>query len=143
MSLHGRFEQGLNRRSAGLGDDAPNFVCKDRRLHSPHVALDPPCDAAREKMIHAFRWNRRPRLSVAAVPPGRYAVYAYIWEETSSETLTVAANGRVVARDVRSGLKGEWQRLGPWYVDVAKGALTITSTGGAANFSGIEIWQKK
>jgi len=124
------------------GDDAAGFACTNRRLDSPHVVLDPPCDAGREKMIHAFRWDREPRLRLARVPNGRYAVYAYVWEETSPETLTLSLNGRVVARDHNSGVKGKWQRLGPWYVDVAKGAIEITSRGGAANVSGIEIWKQ-
>ncbi|MFW6163922.1 MAG: nucleoside hydrolase-like domain-containing protein [Planctomycetota bacterium] len=124
------------------GDDAKNFACKHRRLNSTHVALIPPADAARTAMIHSFRWHRRARIRVTGVPRGRYAVYAYVWEETSPETITIALNGEEVAGCVYTGVAGEWQRLGPWYVDVTKGAIEITSTGGAANFSGIEIWKQ-
>ena len=93
-------------------------------------------------MVQSFRWDREARLRVANVPKGRYAVYAYVWEETSPETIHVSLNGKVVAGDVHTGTAGEWQRLGPWYVDVPKGAIEITSKGGAANFSGIEIWRR-
>ncbi len=125
------------------GDKAPSFVCKDRKLNSPHVQLVPPTGDARAEMIHAFRWSRRARIRITGVPKGTYAVYAYVWEETSPETFTISLNGRAVARDVYSGMAGEWQRLGPWVVAVRKGAIEITSRGGAANFSGIEVWRKK
>ncbi|MFP4058836.1 MAG: DUF1593 domain-containing protein [Candidatus Brocadiia bacterium] len=124
------------------GDDAANFQCTDQRLNSPDVALRPPTDAARAKMIHAFRWNRQARLRLTDVPRGTYAVYAYVWEETSPTSFTVRLNGREVARDVYSGIAGEWHRLGPWYVDVAEGAIEIAARGGDANFSGIEVWRR-
>ena len=124
------------------GDDAKDFACTDRKLVNTRVPLMPPADDARTAMVQSFRWDRAARLRVANVRKGRYAVYAYVWEETSPETITVSLNGREVAAGVYTGTAGEWQRLGPWYVDVTKGAIEITSTGGAANFSGIEIWKQ-
>jgi len=124
------------------GDDAKDFVCRDRKLNSTQVQLIPPADEARTAMIHTFRWHRQARLTVTKVPAGKYAVYAYVWEETSPETISIALNGKEVAGGVYTGTAGEWQRLGPWYVDVAKGAIEITSQGGAANVSGIEIWKQ-
>jgi hypothetical protein len=47
----------------------------------------------------------------------------------------------VVARDYYSGREGQWRRLGPWITTVTGGTIEITSSGGAANFSGIEIWR--
>jgi hypothetical protein len=123
------------------GDDAANFVCKDRALNSPQVRLRPPTDDARAEMIHSFRWQSRASLALTGVPDGKYAVYAYVWEETRPETLTIRLNGRVVARNYYSGVKGEWHRVGPWIAAVTDGKLEITSTGGAANFSGIEVWR--
>jgi len=124
------------------GDNARDFVCQDRQLNSPQVPLIPPTDPARARMIHAFRWNREPRLALTGVPNGRYAVYAYVWEETSPETLTISLNGRKVVAEYNSGDAGQWQRLGPWEVDVTDGRIEIASRGGAANFSGLEIWNK-
>jgi hypothetical protein len=123
------------------GDRAANFVCKDRQVNSPHVRLSPPTDAARAKMIHAFRWNRAASIALTGVPKGKYAVYVYVWEETSPETFSISLEGRVVARDYYSGLPGQWRRLGPWAVDITDGAIDITSRGGAANFSGVEVWR--
>lgn len=124
------------------GDDADGFECSDRAIDDPDVPLLPPTDNTRAQMIHAFRWNREARLSLAGVPDGRCAVYVYVWEDNNPEVFSVRLNGREVAPDVYSGTRGEWQRLGPWYVDVDDGQIFITSRGGAANFSGLEVWRR-
>ena len=144
-----RFWRGINVNGSPIeidgnrweGDDAPGFVCEDKPLNSPHVQLRPPTDAARSKMIHSFRWNRHANIAITNVPKGMYAVYAYLWEETSSETLHIQMNGRLVQRNYNTGLPGQWRRLGPWITAVNNGKITITADGGAANFSGIEIWR--
>jgi len=125
------------------GDDAPNFVCNDRRLSSPQVRLHPPTDKGRAEMIHAFRWNRNASLALTGVPNGTYAVYAYVWEETSPETIAVALEGRQVVPNYNTGQPGDWQRLGPWIVDVTDGSINLTARGGAANISGLEVWRRK
>jgi len=125
------------------GDDAKGFLCKDRRLENTRVRLAPPTDPARTRMIQTFRWNREPRITLGDVPRGTYAVYAYVWEETSPETLTISLEGREVVRDYNTGQPGDWQRLGPWVVEVTDGAIDLTARGGAANFSGLEVWRRK
>jgi hypothetical protein len=124
------------------GDGAADFVCGDRPLESPNVALRPPTDPARTKMIRSFRWNRRARLELTNVPKGTYAVYAYVWEETRPTRFRIALDGRVVEPDYFSGPPGRWRRLGPWTADVADGKLTLTAEGGDANFSGLEVWRR-
>lgn len=124
------------------GDDAVDFSCRNRPLNSPKVRLLPPTDDARATMVHSFRWDREPLVKMTSMPVGDYAVYLYVWEETSPETLTIRLNGKVVARDFDSGPKGAWQRLGPWNATVNQGVIAISSRGGAANFSGIEVWKK-
>ena len=124
------------------GDNAANFTCDDKPIDNPSVRLNPPTNAERAKMIHAFRWDRTPRITMTAMPKGDYAVYAYVWEETSPERFTITLNGRVVEKNFDSGVKGQWRRLGPWAASVSEGKITITTRGGAANFSGIEVWRK-
>ena len=124
------------------GDAAPGFACNNKPLNSPQVALCPPTDAARARMIHSFRWDREPKLQLLRVPQGVYAVYAYVWEETSPETLQIRLNGKVVEPHYHTGSAGRWRRLGPWITDVDSGSITITSERGAANFSGIEVWRQ-
>ena len=36
---------------------------------------------------------------------------------------------------------GSWAKLGPWPVTVSAGTLTLTSSEGWANFSGLALWQ--
>ena len=78
---------------------------------------------------------------MTGIPQGTYAVYAYVWEDNNPETFSISLEERVVARDYYSGVQGEWHRVGPWIVAVTDGRLEITSAGGAANFSGIEVWK--
>ncbi|MHC4402169.1 MAG: nucleoside hydrolase-like domain-containing protein [Planctomycetota bacterium] len=145
-----RFWRGINVGGSAVeidgnrweGDDAPDFVCTDRRLNSPGVSLLPPTDQARATMIHAFRWNREARLQLTAVPKGTYAVYAYVWEETRPETIRIAVDGPVVERSYHTGPAGRWRRLGPWVTNVDDGKITVTAEGGAANFSGLEIYRR-
>jgi hypothetical protein len=82
------------------------------------------------------------KLEITDVPRGSCAVYAYVWEETAPETLTIRLNGRVVQQNYHSGAAGRWRRLGPWACSIDGGRTTITASGGAANFSGIEVWQR-
>jgi len=123
------------------GDGAANFICKDRALVTRHVPLKPPTDAARAQMIRSFRWSRRVKIALTGVPEGTYAVYTYVFEDNNPETLSISLEGREVVRDYNSGAAGQWRKLGPWVAKIADGTITVTSRGGAANFSGIEVWR--
>jgi len=123
------------------GDDAEHFKCDEPALNCPKVRLRPSTDDARAKMIHAFRWSSHARMALLDVPLGTYAVYAYVWEDNNPETFNISLNGRVVEENYDSGAEGEWHRLGPWILTVPDGAIQIESDGGAANFSGIEVWR--
>jgi len=123
------------------GDNAANFTCTNRSVDDRNAPVSPPTNTEREKMIRSFRWDRKARIVVSGVPDGKYAVYVYVWEETSPETFTISLSGRDVARDYDSGPRGCWRRLGPWAASPVKGKLEITSRGGAANFSGLEVWK--
>lgn len=149
-SGHWAFYRGINLNGPPLeidsqrweGDNTPNFLCEDRAINSPHVRLRPPTDKSRARMIHSFRWNGRTSITLTKIPQATYAVYAYVWEDNDSEQFNISMQGRVVARNHTSGVEGEWHRLGPWMATVTDGSINITSTGGAANFSGIEVWRK-
>ncbi|HLB72917.1 MAG TPA: hypothetical protein VJJ98_02770, partial [Sedimentisphaerales bacterium] len=123
------------------GDDTPDFICKNRPIDSPDVRLWPATDENRAKMIHSFRWDQKPSVKITSMPPGRYAVYAYLWEDNNAETFDIFIQGQLIVEKFYSGVQGQWRRLGPWIVTITDGTIEITSTGGAANFSGIEIWR--
>ena len=124
------------------GDDASNFICDEKRLESPNVALRPPADKARARMIHAFRWNRDAAVRLTGVPDGTYAVYLYVWEETGPTTFSVSLEGKEVVEGYNSGTAGDWRRLGPWTAKVTDGSIDVTARGGDANLSGIEVWRR-
>src|SRR5262249_13840208 len=119
--------------------DTPYLVSKDRAFEDQSVPLDPPTDAARAKMIRSCRWGDVD-LKFTDVPGGGYSVFLYIWEDNAPETFSIALNGREVVHDYSSGKAGSWKRLGPWRVSSEGGAIRVTTRGGAANVSGIEIW---
>ncbi len=125
------------------GDDAKDFACDDRAVNSPQVQLWPPTDTNRARMIHSFRWDRKVDIRVTGVPNERYAVYAYVWEDNNSERFSITFNGERVEGRYESGHEGRWQRLGPWITSVRDGTIRITTDGGAANFSGLEIWRDR
>ncbi|HWB09650.1 MAG TPA: DUF1549 domain-containing protein [Pirellulales bacterium] len=124
------------------GQDSPHYRCDDMAFENQQVDLVPPTDEERAKMIRSSRWGGgQNRVSLVDLPPGTYSVFLYVWEDNDPETFTVALNGRVVAANYNSGSTGHWDKLGPWIAECRDGSLTLTSQGGAANFSGVEIWR--
>ena len=96
----------------------------------------------RAQMIRSSRWNTQARIELLNLAAGRYSVLIYIWEDNNPETISIALQEQDVATDLRSGNEGEWRRIGPYAVDVADdGRIVLTTRGGAANLSGIEIWR--
>jgi hypothetical protein len=92
-------------------------------------------------MIRSSRYGGN-RIELQDIPSGRYTVMLYVWEDNHSETYSVSLNNKTVLRNHVSGAPGHWDRLGPWLTQVGEdGQMIITSQGGAANFSGIEIWR--
>ncbi len=145
-----QFVLGLNLNGPSLmidghkwqGSDCPNYECRDKAFENQTVKLVPPTDPARAQMIRSSRWGGN-RVKLLNLTTGLHTIYLYVWEDNNSETFDVLLDGRVVQRGYQSGSMGHWQRLGPWYVEVQKDSLLIESRGGAANFSGIEVWHGK
>jgi hypothetical protein len=128
--------------NAWEGRDSKNYVCKDNSFEQQNVKLVPPTDAQRAKMIRSSRWNGN-RVELTNIPNGTFTVFLYVWEDNNPETFEIHLDGKSVVSRFNSGGTGKWQKLGPWYVDVTKGSIELTSKGGAANFSGIELWRGK
>ncbi|HEX7900076.1 MAG TPA: PA14 domain-containing protein [Planctomycetota bacterium] len=127
------------------GKDAPNVALSSHELlDNQTIPLIPPVsDGPKAQMIRASIWKKDGLLvTVSAVPPGRYFVYAYSWEDNGNEIFDILLNNRVVREKHNSGSAGQWARLGPWPVDVADGKIELRTTGPAdANLSGLEIWR--
>ena len=122
------------------GQDATNYECKDQAFENQDVPLVPATDSDRAKMIRSSRWGGND-VVLTGMPSGRFSVFLYVWEDNVPETFRISVNGREVVSRYNSGTAGHWDKLGPWFVDVKDGKIRITSQGGAANFSGIEIWR--
>ena len=122
------------------GKDAKSLQCDDNAFENTSVTLVPAVDDARAAMIRSSRWGGND-VTVTDLPKGRVTVFLYVWEDNDPETFSISVNDRIVVPRFVSGSAGSWSRLGPWPVDVKRGRLRIISKGGAANFSGIEIWR--
>jgi hypothetical protein len=121
------------------GHESTRYICQDQAFENQEVPLQPPTDPEREKMIRSSRWGGN-RVELTDVPPGTYTVFLYAWEDNNPEIFSVAVNGRTVQLNYNSGSAGHWEKLGPWFTTAKNGKIVLTSQGGAANFSGIEVW---
>ncbi|MGE5192396.1 MAG: PSD1 and planctomycete cytochrome C domain-containing protein [Deltaproteobacteria bacterium] len=145
------FYRGINLNGPALVIDgheweagtARGILCDGAAFENQSVRLLPATDEARARMIRTSRWSPqgKARVRVTEVPAGTYSVYLYVWEDNDPQTFDIHLAGRPVAKGYNSGNGGHWDRLGPWAIDVAGGAIELTATGGHANLSGIEIWR--
>jgi hypothetical protein len=144
-----RFVRGLNFNGPAVeidgqaweGKDSRHYRTDDQAFENQSVTLRPPTDAQRALMIRSSRWNHQARIELTDLPNARCQVFVYVWEDNNPETFSLFLQGEKVAPDIRSGNAGEWRRLGPFVVEVKDGSITLTTDGGAANLSGIEIWE--
>jgi mono/diheme cytochrome c family protein len=119
------------------GKDAARIDIDAKAFENQSVKLVPETDADRPKMVRSSRWGEVD-IALKEVPSGSYKVWIYVWEDNDAESFAVSLNGREVAK-YKSGPAGKWDKLGPWPVRVANGEIRLTTSGGAANISGIEV----
>jgi hypothetical protein len=122
------------------GSDAPNYTFTGTGFSNQAVTLNPATDANRAAMIRSSIFSSSAAVRLQAVPSGTYTVYLYTWEDNDPETFNVYLEGSLVQGSYNSGTAGTWRRLGPWTVTVSDGTLDLTTSGGAANLSGIEVY---
>lgn len=142
------FYRGLNLNGPALvidgqrwdGNDARDFTCEGNGFENQSVPLKPPTDENRSRMIRSSRWGNPIRIELTNVPSGVYQVFLYVWEDNDSTRFNVVLNDQTVIERYDSRGAGIWKRLGPWQTQVTNGKIKLSSTGGDANLSGIEIW---
>lgn len=122
------------------GSDSKHYVCKDNAFENQKVTLVPATEPDRAKMLRSSRWGGN-RVELTDIPEGTLTLFLYVWEDNDPETYSIAVNGQQVEARYNSGTAGHWERLGPWYTAAKDGKIVLTSQGGAANFSGLEIWR--
>ncbi|WP_314519363.1 T9SS type A sorting domain-containing protein [Xanthocytophaga agilis] len=120
-----------------------NFSYTGYSFSNQAVPLLPPTDSDRATMIRSSLWGNSDKpltINIGDIPKGAYQIYLYVWEDNASEFFEIYLENKLVER-YSSGEAGSWKRLGPYSVTVTDGTLNLGSVGGAANFSGIEIYQ--
>ncbi|MBS0260947.1 MAG: DUF1553 domain-containing protein, partial [Planctomycetes bacterium] len=105
-----------------------------------NVPLKPATDFNRARMIRSSRWGGRIDVEMLNVPAATYQVFLYVWEDNNAERYSILVNDKTVVAEFNSGAAGTWKRLGPWRIAVRDGSLKVSAKGGAANFSGLEVW---
>ncbi len=122
------------------GSTAPNYTFSGNTFSNQNVTLNPATDANRATMIRSSIYSTSARVTLTSVPNNTYDVYLYVWEDNNAQTYSISLNGSVVQSNYNSGVAGTWKRLGPWRTTVSNGSISITTSGGTANLSGIEVW---
>jgi hypothetical protein len=124
------------------GKGAPELATSSEQFDNQAVPLIPPTDDARAAMIRSSIYGRGGSVvKVSGLASGTYQVYLYVWEDNDAQTFDLYVQGKEVMKGYNSGAAGHWDKLGPWAATVTDGTLEIHSTGGDANFSGLEIWK--
>ena len=121
---------------------APNFsfTTNNTIFSNQAITLIPATDANRATMIRSSCMGNTVTLNMTAVPSGNYQVWLYVWEDNFAETYSISLEGSLVQSNFTSGPAGAWTKLGPYPVNITDGAINVSSSGGHANFSGIEVW---
>lgn len=122
---------------------APNFTAGPNAFCKQSVTLVPATDLAMATMLRCSVWgsgNPGARATMTGIPSGTYQVGVYVWEDNSSATFNLLMNGATVASRVVSGAAGSWQLLGPYEVPITDGTLSVVTTGGSANLSGLVVY---
>jgi hypothetical protein len=125
------------------GSSASNYTYTATTFTNSTTTLNPVTDAARTAMIRSSIWSGNVSLTLTSVPTDDYDVYLYVWEDNSTETYSISLEGKVVKSGYNSGSAGTWAKLGPFTANIADGTINVTTTGGAANISGIEVWKSE
>jgi uncharacterized repeat protein (TIGR03803 family) len=127
---------------AWAGKTALNYNHNGGTFTNTTTALVPATDATRTAMIRSSIWRSSGlQLNLTSVPSGTYQVYLYVWEDNNPTTFSITLEGRVVQSNYYSGSAGTWKKFGPYQATVTDGTINLATTGGAANFSGVEVWK--
>ncbi len=124
------------------GSTASNYSINGGTFCDQSIPLVPSTDTDRATMIRCSHWsNTGLQFAMNSVPNGQYEVYLYVWEDNETQTFDISVEGTLVQQGYSSGSAGEWERLGPWQVNITDGTINIASSSGSfVNFSGVEVW---
>jgi predicted secreted protein len=131
------------------GKTAPNYAYTGNTFANQNIALFYSTDANRATMIRSSIYGTSPSVTIKTVPNGTYDIYLYVWEDTkmiTAPTYNVVLEGTVVKKDFvvnapNEPVQGNWRKLGPFTKTISDGTIQVSTNGGEANLSGIEIYK--
>jgi NPCBM/NEW2 domain/Domain of unknown function (DUF1929)/Kelch motif len=127
-------------------EQAADLVAGPYSFTDERVALIPAVtDVNKAKMLHSSIFGYGTvggQVKLSNVATGKYNVYLYAWEDNLNETFSLKLNGQIVESNYQSGPAGTWRKLGPYPINVTAGSIEMSSSGGAANFSGLEVYRR-
>lgn len=143
-----KFVRGINLNGSQLiidgqpwdSDSAEKLKITGKRFDNQKIPLTPAVDDSKAQMIRSSVWGDEAKIEILGLGPKATRVFVYVWEDNDNERFDLLVNNRVVQRGFESGAAGMWKRLGPFVAQRSDGTLTISTQGGAANLSGVEIW---
>lgn len=119
---------------------AANFSFTGGTFENQSVTLSPSTDTNRATMIRSSVWGSNVTANMSAVPNGYYKIYVYVWEDNWAETFSISLEGTTAVSNYNSGTAGTWAKLGPFIRNITDGIINLSTSGGDANISGIEVW---
>lgn len=126
-------------------ESASGIIVSGNRTENQGVTLVPNVSGTKAQLIRSSVWGRGtnfPKVTIPNVSNNQYSVYLYVWEDNNGQIYSLNIENNVVLSNYNSGSGGTWRRLGPFDVSVNDTALDISTSGGDANLSAIEIWSK-
>jgi hypothetical protein len=120
-----------------------NFTTTGTAACNQWVNLSPAAPTGYAPMIYCWREHWAFNTVVSAVANGSYQVYIYTiqsWSDPSATAFNISLEGTQVATRNPGTVGGVWARLGPFTVNIADGTLNMTTSGGMALISGIEMY---
>jgi cytochrome c553 len=113
------------------------------RFEDTNVPLVPATTPERTQMLRSSLWHPSGanRVVIRDLPEGPVTVFLWVWEDNDAQVYSVFVQGVTVADQISSGSAGSWQRLGPFHTEAKRGEVELTSSGGHANWSGLEVWR--
>ena len=130
-----------NNWEASAGAPGFSYTTSNGIFTNQNITLVPTTDANRATMIRSSVWGGSVNLNLASVPAGTYQVWVYTWEDNFATTFSLSLEGSVVKANHSSGGAGVWSKLGPYQATINDGAVNVSSTGGHAMLSGLEVWR--
>jgi hypothetical protein len=123
---------------------APNFSAVGSSFCSPWITLVPQTDTSRTQMIRCSVQHWAHNIVLSNVPADTYDVYVYTWLDwanPSPASIDFRLEGQTVQTGVQITGLGQWLRVGPYRATINDGTINLTTTGGVANISGIEVYR--